>query len=98
MMLSLGRHRNTPTSYPLTTLSRSQWSHWRCLGRRPPACSGVIGGVWEGGPVLFEGVGQQVKSSSGYPMAHRYLVQRISVAVQRKHCCSAREHWTEDEG
>ena len=38
-----------------------------------------------------------MKSSSGDPMAHRYLVQRISVAVytKRKHCCSAREHWTE---
>ena len=46
-------------------LSRSQWSHWGCLGRRLvplaveslgvfgkeacPARSGVIGGVWEGG-------------------------------------------------
>ena len=28
-------------------------------------------------------LGQRVKSSSGDPMAHRYLVQRISVAVQR---------------
>ena len=40
-------------------------------------------------------LGQRVKSPSGDPMAHRYLVQRISVAVQMKHCCSARErsHW-----
>ena len=28
-------------------------------------------------------LGQRVKSSSGDPMAHRYLVQQISVAVQR---------------
>ena len=28
-------------------------------------------------------LGQQVKSSSGDPIAHQYLVQRISVAVQR---------------
>ena len=43
-------------------------------------------------------LGQRVKSPSGDPMAHRYLVQRISVAVQMKHCCSAREHWTEGRG
>ena len=40
-----------------------------------------------------------MKSSSGDPMAHRYLVQRISVAVQRGNTAAVLgEHWTEGRG
>ena len=40
-------------------------------------------GVWEEARSFLKELRQGVKSSSGDPMAHRYLVQRISVAVQR---------------
>ena len=39
---------------------------------------------------------QRVKLSSGDPMAHQYLVQQMSVAVQRGNAAAV--HWAEGRG
>ena len=58
-----------------------------------PARSGVIGGVWEGCSVLFEGVRAACENVIQRPFGTTTSgITNLSGCTNRECCCSAREH------